>query len=80
MSHEEILNQAKLFFEEEYDDTENCIKRNYSWNTPKEFVDGSVKRCLGVAQFVQHLGVAYEDINPIYMDYKEKLEKLLTNE
>ncbi len=80
MSHEEILKKVKEYYEEEYQDTKRCFEINWNWSTPQELINGSIKRCLGVAQFVQNLGVAYEDIGPIYMEYKEKLENLLTTE
>lgn len=79
MSVEEILNLVKEYYEVEYQDAKRCIEKKYAWTTPRDLVKGAINRCLGIAQFVQYLGVSYEDLN-IYDEYKEKLEKLLTIE
>ena len=46
---------------------------------PSEVVRNAIDRCLGVALFVQYLGMDYEDSNREYEIVKEKLEKLLDN-
>jgi hypothetical protein len=79
MPAEEILNLVKEYYEEEYQDAKRCIEKKYAWTTPKDLVKSTINRCLGIAQFVQYLGVPYEDLD-IYDEYKEKLEKLLTTE
>ncbi len=79
MSNEEILNLVKEYFEAEYQDTKRCIEKKYAWSNPKDLVKGAINRCLGIVQFVQYLGVSYEDLD-VYDEYKEKLEKLLTIE
>lgn len=80
MSHDEILNLIKEYFETEYQETKMCIERKYDWTTPKDLAQGAINRCLGVVQFVQCLGIPYEDLVDVYDEYKEKLEKLLTTE
>lgn len=80
MLAEEILNLVKEYYEVEYQDTKKrCIEKKYAWITPRDLVKGAINRCFGIAQFVQYLGVPYEDLD-IYDEYKEKLEKLLTTE
>ena len=42
----------------------------------KEYKDATIQRGLGVAFFVQKLGVEYEVIDKIYTDFKEKVDKM----
>lgn len=74
-----MLNKIKDFFEEEYTLTERYLKSPYAKGRERMVVYKSISRCLGVAQFVQNIGVSYEDINPVYEIYKKKLELLLDN-
>lgn len=72
-----MLNKIKDFFEEEYTSTKRYLKSPYAKGRERMVVYKSISRCLGVAQFVQNIGVSYEDINPVYEIYKKKLELLL---
>lgn len=74
-----MLEKVKEYFEKEYISTVHAIERKYSWGTPKEFVDRGITNCLAVAMFAQTIGVSFEDVEPLYNEYKEKLENLLTN-
>lgn len=74
-----MLNKIKDFFEEEYTSTKRYLKSPYAKGRERMVVYKSISRCLGVAQFVQNIGVSYEDINPVYEIYKKKLELLLDN-
>lgn len=74
-----MLDKIKDFFEEEYTSTERYLKSPYAKGRERMVVYKSISRCLGVAQFVQNIGVSYEDINPVYEIYKKKLELLLDN-
>ena len=40
-------------------------------------MDNAITRCLGVALFVQYLGMDFDDSDREYVTVKEKLEKLL---
>lgn len=71
-----MLEQVKDFFNREYEDTKRLLKNKPSWCKPKEVVYNSIQRCLGVAQFVQYVGVKYENLN-CYEEVREKLENLL---
>ena len=42
-------------------------------------VEKTISYFLGIAQFVQTIGVKFEDIDVLYNIYKKKLEKLLDN-
>lgn len=73
-----MLEKVKEFFEQEYKDTERLLIREDRpfWAEPKECVDKAIQRCLGVAQFVQHCDVKYEDLG-CYEEIRERFEKLL---
>ena len=72
-----MLDKIKDFFEEEYTSTARYLKSPYAKGCERMVVNKTISRCLGVAQFVQNIGVSYEDINPVYEIYKKKLELLL---
>lgn len=72
-----IKEQMEKYFEREYKETKDLLERKPSWVcNEKEVVFNSIQRCLGVVQFVQYIGVSYEDTNS-YDYYREKLENLL---
>lgn len=73
-SDEKILNQYKNYCNREYEDAVRAIGNK--WFKPKEVVDNAIDRCLGVAQFVQLIGVTYEDSDMIYSETEAKLEEL----
>ena len=74
-----MLDKIKDFFEEEYTSTEKYLKTPYAKGRERMIVYKSISRCLGVAQFVQSVGVTYDDVSPLYDIYKKKLELLLDN-
>lgn len=72
-----MINTVKEFFDSEYRDTVRLLENKPSWVTSeKEVVFNSIQRCLGVAQFVQLVGVKYEDLE-FYDEFREKMMKLL---
>ena len=76
MTDKEILDKVQEFFEMEYKDLARLMESRPEWFNPKESVTYSIQRCLGVTQFVQLLGVKYEDLN-CYEEIREKIQKLL---
>ena len=72
---EKILNQYKDYCRQEYEDAVRAIK-NKKLFKPKEVVDNAINRCLGVALFIQFIGVSYEDADIVYEEAKAKLEEL----
>lgn len=74
-----MLEKVKEYYESEYKSTKGCIDRQVEWMTPAELVNVTLHQMLGIAQFVQTVGVSYEEIDKLYTEYKEKLEKLLDN-
>jgi len=76
----DILQSAKDYFDMEYNDAKRFVSRPTAdpfW--PRQYVDKTYARCLGVALFVQQLDVDYETINEIFEEFKEKINKLLDN-
>ena len=74
--------KIKNFFDNEYISTKRYI--SYLNNDPRlkfcstgMIIDKAICRLLGVTQFVQTLGVEYKEIDPIYEEYRQKLENLL---
>ena len=72
-----VLEKVKEYFEREYVDTVRAIERKYNWGTPKSFVERAITDCLAVAMFAQTIGVSFEEVDPLYNEYKAKLENLL---
>ena len=76
-----MLDKAIKYFQKEYEEIEKDIsKLEPYWTTYKQkIIENTIHRCLGVALFVQEMGVEFEDVNPYYEEIREKLEKLLDN-
>ena len=75
----DILKAYQGWLDHEYKDAERAIKLFRSWTTPKEIVNSTLQRALGVFFFIQHLGfdITYQELEAIYESFKEKVEKLL---
>jgi hypothetical protein len=71
-----MLEKVRDYFENELRQAEADITR--PWITKTEAVWYAVQRCLGVADFVTRLGVSYTDVVPLFEEYREKLNELLT--
>ena len=76
MTDKEILEIVQAFFEMEYKDLVRLMERKPNWFNPKESVTYAIQRCLGVTQFVQLLGVKYEDLK-CYEEIRTRLQGLL---
>ena len=76
MTDKEILDKVQEFFEMEYKDLARLMESRPRWFNPQESATYTIQRCLGVAQFVQLLGVSYEALN-CYEETREKIQKLL---
>ena len=48
---------------------------NYHFN-PREVMDNSIQRMLGVGEFVQSLGLSYGDVEEVFEVYKNKIEEV----
>lgn len=82
MKKEQILNEVEKYFKQEFESAQNLVNNPPFWlSSKKKMIDASIHRCLGVAQFIQHIGVSFAEVNVIYDETREKLENLLlTNE
>ena len=78
MTTAEILQAVENFYEAEYQSAKSTLASDSfrSQEMRERAVDISLSMCYGVAQFVQRIGVDYDDLN-IYSEYKEKFKKLL---
>ena len=79
MTNTEILEKVQEFFEYEYRDLARLRESKPNWFNPKESATYAIQRCLGVAQFVQLLGVKYEDLK-CYEEIRERLMDLVRGE
>ena len=80
-----MLEKVRIFYEHELKSTKFWISKENkkfcpTYKDKKEAVWNAVGRCCAVAMFVQYLDVPFEEIDPLYMEYKEKLEDLLSIE
>ena len=71
----ELINYLIKYYEDEYNQAVTAVESKYF--KPSEFVDNAITRCLGVALFVQYLGMDFDDSDREYVTVKEKLTKLL---
>lgn len=79
MTDKEILEKVQEFFESEYRDLARLMESKPNWFNPKECTTYAIQRCLGVTQFVQLLGVKYEDLN-CYEEIRGRLMDLMRGE
>lgn len=76
MEDKEILVKVQEYFESEYNEVLKLMDRKPSWFNLKESVNNAVSRCLGVAMFVQALGVKYDDLH-CYDEIHARFRQLL---
>lgn len=74
-----MLDKVKKFYEQEYKDTLNWLGCEYCKTKENKIksINGAIQRCLGIALFVQNCGVTFEEVNPLYDEYRMKFEELL---
>jgi hypothetical protein len=71
-----MLEKVREYFESELRQTEADIKR--PWADKGKIIWYAILRCSGVANFViEHCDIPYEIIDPLYEEYRQKLQKLL---
>jgi len=71
------LETAIKFFNNEYEEVKKDLERADLLEHRAFYTNNAVQRCLGVAFFVQSLGVSFEEINPYYDEIRTKINKLL---
>ena len=70
-----MLEKVKEYYDELILDTRRGVERKYSWYDHSVF-ENTVAQGLGVAQFVQHCGVEFEDITPLYEKFEATIAEL----
>ena len=86
MTREITISKIKEYFEFEYKATKRVIESslsdddNYKWirtdTDRRHAVSQAIDRFLGVAFFVQYCDIPYNVIDPLYNEYKDKLESI----
>lgn len=78
MNELEILTKVEAYYEREYNILTKGLK-DYSWikSEPYKYIWQSMSECCAIVMFVQDLGVAFDDINPIYENYYKKFQNLM---
>lgn len=71
---ENLKEQYKKYLDKEYEDAQRAIDNPYL--SKKEVINNTIDRCLGVALFVQYLGLSYYDSDYFYEITRAKLEEL----
>ena len=74
----DIIEKVKVYYEREYNVLIKGLK-DYDWmkSEPRKHIWELMGEFCAIAMFVQDLGVAFDDINPIYEDYYKKFQNLL---
>ncbi len=81
MTTEQILVKIKEYFAQELKSTNRAIENKWDWfmADKDKYIVQTAHSCLGIVMFAQTLGVAYEDVAPLYDEYREKFKELLDN-
>lgn len=76
-----MLKEFKEYLEKEYKDAVIIVERPPWWcSTRKELVEmlsNTIQRCLGAAQLIEYLGVAFEECNELYENLRVKIFDLM---
>lgn len=76
MTDKEILAKVQEYYEKEYNEILKLMDRKPQWFNLRESVNNAICGCLGVAMFVQTLGVKYEDLH-CYDEIHARFRQLL---
>ena len=80
MTNTELLEKFKDYLEDEYRSEVNILTRNklpWWFNDPNESKHYTLQRALGACQFIQHLGVPFEEVNEVYETFKKAVEDII---
>lgn len=81
MNTTEMLEKLKDYLEkDEYRSVVNILTRDkLPWwvDNPNEIKNLSLQRGLGACQFIQYLGVPFEEVNEVYNTFKEEVETIV---
>ena len=75
--HDEVIKAIKKYFEDEVKEAidlkEYCARFDEDYARAKNTI---LDRGLGASFFAQKLGIKYEEIDKLYHDFKEKVDKV----
>lgn len=80
MNTTELLEKLKDYLEkDEYRSLVNILTRKLPWwvDDPNYLKNLSLQRGLGACQFIQYLGVPFEEVNEIYETFKKAVEDII---
>ena len=81
MDKEIMIKQLESYFANEYNGALRIVESLPWWcSTRKDILEmllSTVQRCLGAAQFIQILGVSFDEVNVLYDDYRKKIMDLM---
>lgn len=74
----DIIEKVKIYYEREYNILIKGLK-DYDWmkSEPRKYIWQLMSEFCAISMFVQDLGVAFDDISPIYEDYYKKFQSLM---
>ena len=81
MDKKTMLKEFEKYLEKEYNEAVSIVERPPWWcDTRKELLEmlsNTVQRCLGATQFIECLGIAFEECNELYENYRIKIFELM---
>jgi len=80
MTNTEMLEKFKDYLESEYRSEVNILTRDrlpWWFDDPNESKHYTLQRGIGACQFIQHLGVPFEEVNEIYETFKKAVEDII---
>lgn len=80
MTREEMLEKFKDYLESEYRSEVNILTRDklpWWFNDPNESKHYALQRGIGACQFIQCLGVPFEEANEAYETFKMVIEDIV---
>ena len=76
---EEKIEMYKRFCDREFKSAKRACENGWYTNKAKTLYS-YLQRCLGVADFLQDMGVPFEVVNKIYEEYHAKIDDLYLEE
>lgn len=80
MTNAEMLEKFKDYLESEYRSEVNILTRDklpWWFNSPNESKHYALQRGIGACQFIQYLGVSFEEANEAYETFKKAVEDII---
>ena len=80
MTNTEMLEKFKDYLESEYRSEVNVLTRGklpWWFNDPNESKHYALQRGIGAWQFIQYLGVPFEEVDKAYETFKKAVEDII---